>query len=222
MNSALLDPEIKPPPIEGARRLSEDLQELLREAAGRSVTIGQLEHALRGRGFAFSVLVLSLPFALPITIPGLSIPLGTVLMVMGFRIMMGQQPKLPGMILRHELSYKMLERIVAVGLKVAKWLEKFAKPRVTWLQSPVALRVVGLGIASGGLQLLLPLPPLIPFSNWFPAISVILLTAGMIERDGAITLSGFILNIGGWIYFIVMFVILGDGLMRFLRWMNFT
>ena len=41
-------------------RLSADLRDLLREAAGRSLTLGELEQTLKGRGFGLFVLLLAL------------------------------------------------------------------------------------------------------------------------------------------------------------------
>jgi hypothetical protein len=79
------------------------------------------------------------------------------------------------------------------------------------------LNLIGLGIASGGLLLCLPLPPLIPLSNTIPALSILLLTAGMVERDGLLVLLGYVTNLAAWLYFILMFVLLGDGLKALFR-----
>jgi len=60
----------------------------------------------------------------------------------------------------------------------------------------------------------MPLPPLIPFSNTIPAVSVLLLTAGLMERDGLLVLFGHVANIGAWIYFATMFTLAGSGVSR--------
>jgi hypothetical protein len=57
MTSPLLEPIIEPPVP--PRRLSSDLKDLLREAAGRSLTLGELEQILHGRGFALFILLLA-------------------------------------------------------------------------------------------------------------------------------------------------------------------
>jgi len=194
------------------RRLSADLQELLRETAGRAVTLGELEQILKGRGAALFLLLISLPFAFPIAIPGLSIPFGIVIMLLGLRITFGMKPSLPGFIQRREVSRAMLEKIVSYGLKLATKMEKLVKPRMHFLQRwPGMINLIGLGIASGGFLLSLPLPPLIPFSNTIPAVSVLLLTAGLMERDGLLVLFGHMVNITAWIYFCLMFTLAGSG-----------
>lgn len=185
-----------------ARRLSEDFEDLLRHAEGKAITLGQLEQKLQGRGFALFILLLSVPFCFPVAIPGLSIPFGVVILLLGLRIAMGRKPELPGFILRREIKYPTLEGIVRFGLKLCRQLEKVAKPRMHFLRnSRMAVNLIGIGMASGGLQLLLPLPSIVPLSNTLPAISVVLLTAGLIERDGVFVLSGYVLNALTWVYF---------------------
>jgi hypothetical protein len=212
MPAHILQPAIgepEPPP----HRLSEDLRDLLREADGRSMTLAELEEILKGRGFALFLLLLALPFSFPISVPGLSIPFGIVIMILGLRIVFGMKPALPGFILRREVPYHVLEKTVGFGLKLCARMEKLVRPRMHFLQRwPGMINLIGLGIFSGGFLLSLPLPPFIPLSNTIPAVSVILLTAGLMERDGLLVLFGHVFNVVGWVYFIVMFTLAGHGL----------
>ncbi len=202
-----------------ARKLSEDFGDLLRDTEGRGVTLGELEKRLQGRGFALFILIMSLPFCFPIAIPGLSIPFGVVILLLGLRIAMGHKPDLPGFILKKEISHKMLTKIVGLGLRVSRWIEKVARPRMHFLRrSRLAINLIGIGLASGGLQLLLPLPPLIPLSNTIPAVSVVLLTAGLVERDGVLVLSGYVVNLIAWVYFALMGAALGEAFRILMRW----
>ena len=202
---------VEPPPAPS--RLSSDLRELLHETAGRAMTLGELEAILQGRGFGMFLMLLALPFTFPIAIPGLSVPFGIVIMLIGVRIALGRKPSLPGFILARQIPQAMLEKIIRFGLKLSTKLEKIVKPRMHFLQRwPGMINLIGLGIASGGLLLSLPLPPLIPFSNTIPALAVLFLTAGLTERDGLLVLIGHCVNIAAWIYFSVMFVAAGHGI----------
>ena len=177
------------------------------------MTLRELEAILQGRGFGMFLMLLALPFTFPIAIPGLSVPFGIVIMLIGIRIALGRKPSLPGFILARQIPQAMLEKIIRFGLKLAIKLEKLAKPRMHFLQRwPGMINLIGLGIASGGLLLSLPLPPLIPFSNTIPALAVLFLTAGLTERDGLLVLIGHVVNIAAWIYFSVMFTVAGHGI----------
>jgi hypothetical protein len=217
MSPHLLEPSPGAEPLP-AQRLSDDLRRLLVQAGGRSLTLGELEEILQGRGFALFTLLLSLPFCAPISIPGLSIPFGIVITFLGVRILFGRKPQLPDFVLRRELKYATLERIVNLGLKLCTRMEKITRPRMEFVRTwPGMINLIGLGLASGGIQLLLPLPPLIPLSNTIPAISVVLLTAGLIERDGVFVLAGYFVNLGAWLYFALMFGAIGEGVRHLLH-----
>jgi hypothetical protein len=58
------------------------------------MTVDQLQTGLRGRGVAMLLLLLALPFCV-IPIPGLSIPFGIAVLLIGIRIAFRQKPWLP-------------------------------------------------------------------------------------------------------------------------------
>ncbi len=143
------------------------------------MTVDELQAALKGRGVAMLLLLLALPFCL-VPVPGLSTPFGLAVLLIGIRIMFRQKPWLPKFIRQRRISAPRLMKVLSGGIRFAKLMEKIVKPRMHFLHSwPGAMNLIGLGIAAGGLLLLLPLP--IPFSNMVPAWAVVLLTAGMME-----------------------------------------
>ena len=165
------------------------------------MTLGEIETRLRGRGFALLIMLLSAPFLVP-NIPGLSTPFGFAVCIMGLRIAIGRRPWLPQFVLRRELSYKLLDRIIRLLVKIVVRMERVVKPRMHFLQHwPGMLNLIGLGIFAGGFFLLLPLP--IPFTNTLPAVSILLLAAGMMERDGLFVLVGYATGLLAWAYLAV-------------------
>lgn len=194
------DPEHTPVLADAARpaRLSSDLAALRARSAGQSLTVDELEKALKGRGFAMLLLLLALPFCV-IPVPGLSTPFGIAVFLIGIRIAAGQKPWLPAFVLRKNISPARLARILDGGIRFARTMERCVKPRMRFLQRwPGMMNLIGLGIASGGLLLLLPLP--IPFTNMIPAWAVVLLSAGMMERDGLLVLLGHLMTLVSWAF----------------------
>ncbi len=172
-----------------AAKLSADLRAFLDAHANHEpVTLAQVERALAGRGFALMIAFMALPFCV-VPIPGLSTPFGAAIALMGFRLALGQRPWLPRFIVNHRMEGKRLRRVLSAGVRWSERLERFIRPRFGFMEWPVTRRLIGLCIAYCGFILFLPLP--IPLSNTFPAFALVLLSLGLMERDGALVLGGF-------------------------------
>ncbi|MFY9270418.1 MAG: exopolysaccharide biosynthesis protein [Candidatus Manganitrophaceae bacterium] len=182
-------------------RLSEDLRHILKEADGKGVTIGRIIDILHGRGFDVLVILLSLPFSTPIPLPGLSTPFGMILMFFGLRIALRKHPWLPQRLLRIEISFPTLTRIIHGALAVATRLEKILHPRLRFFKDWPSFNFLnGMAILTSAFVLALPLP--IPFTNTLPAWSIILMAAGMMENDGAVIMGGYLMAGLTWVYLV--------------------
>lgn len=199
-NPETVAPSVPGPAEPPVRRLSTDLKEILHLAEGKNMSIAELEQILQGRGFALFILILSAPFIIPT--PGLSVPFGIAIALLGLRIAIGQKPRFPGFILRKRLSHQTLSRIITPLIRLVEKIEKRIRPRLRYFREhPRAVNMIGLGIMSAGIILSLPLP--IPFSNGLPAFSIMALAAGMMERDGLLVLWGHFLGLLSWLYLLL-------------------
>ena len=121
--------------------------------------------------------------------PGFSIPFGLVVALIGTRMALGQKPWLPQKLLARELPAKFLPKLLATGSRILKFLERPLRPRLTFLHKQLIYRrLAGILIALSGLYLVLPLP--VPFSNGLPALTVLLLSAAALTRDGLCFIAG--------------------------------
>lgn len=194
-------------------RLSDELRAILDCAGGGALSLSQIVEVLRGRGFDVLVIILVLPFCQPIPLPWLSTPFGLALMFFGFRIALRQRPWLPAWLMRREISYETLHKIVTMATAVAKRLEKVIHPRLRFVKHWWSFNALnGLAIASSSFLLMLPLP--IPFSNSIPAWSIMLLALGMMEEDGAVIVLGYLMAGAAWTYLIMLWMLGEAGLAR--------
>jgi hypothetical protein len=179
-------------------QLSADLEALHARMNGESLTLGDLKQALKARGSAMLLVLLALPFCF-IAIPGLSTPFGIAICFIGASLVVGREPSLPHFIMRRRLSPARSTQLLTGGIKVARQMEKFVRPRLAFLHTgPAMLRLIGLGIVIASLGLMLPLP--IPFSNSIPAWAVVLLAIGMLEKDGLCVLLGHLTVVATWVF----------------------
>jgi hypothetical protein len=121
---------------------------------------------------------------------GISTPLGAVIAYLGVRLALGMEPRVPDRFRDRPIPRRVLGPVLRLAEKLLRWLERFMRPRLTFLTlSWPGRAVIGGMIAGSGLLLMLPLP--VPTSNFFPAITIVCLATGMTEDDGVTVLIGF-------------------------------
>ena len=170
-------------------KFSQELRDLAQQFAARPARLSDILAATQGRGFDLLLLLIALPFLTPIPLPGLSTPFGLVVLVIGARLALGRRPWLPESLLRRELPARFITKVLAAASRAVRWLEVPLRPRLDFLHAQwIYRRVAGTLIMLSGLLLLLPVP--IPLTNSFPALTVVLLAAGAMERDGLFFLAG--------------------------------
>ena len=171
------------------RTLSSQLARLAVHFANRPVQLGELTDVLQRRGYNAVLLFLAFPFVTPVPLPGFSTVFGAVIALLGLRMALAQQPWLPERLKARELPQRFLPKLLLTASRMFARLERLLKPRWLYPDFPAAFqRASGVIIVVCGLLLLLPLP--VPFSNAFPAFTIILLAAAGLERDGAVFIAG--------------------------------
>src|SRR5260370_11713861 len=113
-------------------RLSTDLETVHARVKDRALTLAELKQALKGRGSAMLLILLALPFCF-VAIPGLSMPFGIVICLIGTSLAIGREPWLPHFIMHRRLSTTRSAQLLTCALKVARQLEKFVRPRLALL-----------------------------------------------------------------------------------------
>jgi hypothetical protein len=172
------------------RKLSETLEQLITEFHTRRVTLREVIVVLQGRAYNLLMLLLAMPFLLPLPLPGLSTVLGTVIAVIALRLTLGQKPWLPARLLDRELPPKFFPTLLNGTRRVLRFLEVLLKPRLLWLTaSPQLNQLHAFVILLASFVLLLPLPP---GTNFPPAVCIVIMAGGLLERDGRFILAGYL------------------------------
>jgi hypothetical protein len=184
-------------PPQARLKFSQELHALAHQFSEKPAQLSEILMATRGRGFDLVLVLLALPFLTPLPMVGLSTPLGFVVFLIGARLAMGQRPWLPRRLLECEIPPRFLSTVLNAASRVVRWLELLLRPRLVFLHEQMVFRrVAGAIIMCSGLLLLLPVP--IPFTNTFPALTIVLIAAGAMERDGVFFVAGcavFVLSI---------------------------
>ena len=169
--------------------LAVDLQRLESAANGMPISVERLLETLSERGHAVAIFILSAPFVI-IPIPGLSTAVSVVLFGLSFGIILGGRAWLPGLVRRRQISPETLHRLMSGTRRVMNKVSKLVKPRLAWATHRSQHWLIGLSLIVATFIFALPLP--IPGNNIPPAIGLVLLSLGLIERDGLLVLLGHI------------------------------
>jgi len=166
--------------------LSQRLQAIIAQGGEASpLSFNALLERTEGRGLYLVILLLCLPFVLPVSIPGTSTPFGLGIAWLALRFALGRPTRLPSRLGDRPLGAKTRHLLLSGGQRVLRFLEKFVRPRRTaWLGWRTAQQWNAALLLLMALLLAIPLPPVPPFTNALPAYSIILITVSMMEEDG--------------------------------------
>ncbi|MCP8894111.1 exopolysaccharide biosynthesis protein [Shinella daejeonensis] len=173
------------------RKTSELLEDVIGSIRGDYVTLRDLLATMGENGLLLLCGFLSLPFLVPVSIPGVSTVFGAGIVLVSAAVTLNRLPWLPGRIADRRLESGRLVPVLERGVRFLKRIDRFFKPRLPFLTSGAMVnRVNGLALMGAGLLLMLPLS-LIPFSNTLPAVAALLLSAGISQRDGLVVAAGY-------------------------------
>jgi len=148
--------------------------------------------------------LLTVPFLLPVSIPGVSTVFGLAILLLGIGITFNTTPWLPRQIMDREIDAQRLKDVLQRGISIVARIEVVIRQRADALTyGRIAGRLNGIAIVAGAALLMLPLG-LVPFSNTLPAIAILLLCIGVSQRDGILVIGGYLMLVATIVYFTIL------------------
>lgn len=186
---------------DGGNTLSQTLHQVADSLTTETVQVRTLLEKAGEHGLLFFCMLLTVPFLIPVSIPGVSTAFGLVIILIGVGVMLNRVPWLPEFIMKREIKTADLVPALHRGASTFSRLDNLSKPRLSALTSGLVInRLNGLALIFGAVLLLFPLS-LIPMSNTLPALAILFLAVGSLQRDGVLILLGYIMLIATVLYF---------------------
>jgi hypothetical protein len=191
--------------------LGEKLNLVIDNLPPNGVTLIEILEIIGNDSLMLVTIFLSLVFLVPVSIPGVSTVFGSAILLIGITRLFQRKLWLPKRIASPSLS---TERLTSGLNRALVWfhrLEKISRPhRLGWFVNSRAADLVNkLSFILAALLLMVPFG-FIPFSNTLPAIALIFLAVGIIQKDGGSILLGHLSNVATIIYFSAL--VAGGGL----------
>ena len=170
-------------------KLSKELNRFFfEEERGDTVTLENVLDLAGERIFGFLFVILSLPSALPLPAPVISIPFGFVMIILAAQLIIGRkEPWLPAKFVNRPIKVKTAQKFVKGGIPWLQKIEAVTRPRLPFVCTTFPGKII-IGIAITLMSVCMMIP--IPGTNTLPAIGIFVTGFGLLEDDGAISLAG--------------------------------
>ncbi|MFN3636143.1 MAG: exopolysaccharide biosynthesis protein [Rhizobium rhizophilum] len=177
------------------------LEDVIRSMDAEHVTLRQILEKMGESGLLLLCGLLSLPFLVPVSIPGVSTVFGAGIVLIGIAVTFNRFPWLPSKLADRKLERSKLVPVLERGLTILCKVDRYVRPRLLGLTTGgLVNRVNGLVLTFAGVLLMMPLS-FIPFSNTLPGVAILLLSTGISQRDGGVVLAGHLLVVLTILYF---------------------
>jgi hypothetical protein len=188
------------------RTTSETLALVVVENKNHTMSVGDIKNSMHERGFGILLAIASLPLCLPIPVPPgyttfFSIPLFifSIQMIFGMRA-----PWLPVWITKKQVKRATLEKLIEKANPWLRKIEKHLKPRLTYISVRAWERIIGIFSFVFALSISLPLP----LTNFPPGWGILIMSLGLLSKDGLTILVGMIIGtIGVGITMVILFLL---------------
>lgn len=180
--------------------LSGVLDKIVEETDGDEASLGDILDVFAGRAFGPLLLVPALLAVAPTgAIPGMSIVIGTLILLIAIQILFGvRRPWMPQRLLQINFPRRKLVSAVEKSRRPVSWIDRLMSPRLEWLSEPPFVQ----GVAVICIALAATMYPLalVPFGVAVPGLAIAMLGLGLTAKDGALIVIGFALAaIAGWL-----------------------
>ena len=179
---------------------SKKLMEIQKELPKDNITLKQLIDLMSTEGIQFLIIILLAPFLIPASIPGSSTPFGILIILLEISFLLNKPLYIPNFIGKYEINRSTVLKLFEILEKVLGYVEKISKPRGTISTKKHILQLNAIVSILLSVLLFLPLP--IPFTDFTPAVSMLLLSVSSLESDSYLMILGYIATVLTIIYFL--------------------
>lgn len=174
---------------------SELLQLIVVQNHNEVISVGEIKDSLHERGFGVLLAIAALPLCLPVPVPpGYSTFFSIPLFIFSVQMMWGMNsPWIPRWLAVKQIKKINLDKMV---LRATPWLRKiesYLHPRLTYISTRAWERIIGIFAFIFSLSIALP----IPLTNFPPGWGILIMSLGLLSKDGLTIIAGMIVGTVG-------------------------
>ncbi len=169
------------------------IEDVVSKSSSDRIPVRDLIEAMESVGFGLAMMIFAFGVIIPMPppVPGIiSIPLVifSLQMIAGY-----SSPKLPKKFSDMSVKRSVLAMLVQKSSPYIRKVERLLQPRWAFMTSQVAERVIGIFTLLFSVFVLLPLP----LSNFLPGLGVLIISFGLLGKDGLVIVAGIVVGMVG-------------------------
>lgn len=174
---------------------SEMLTKVVKNNNNDSITVEEIKNSLNERGFGILMAVASLPLCLPFPAPpGYTTFFSIPLFIFSIQMIFGMDsPWLPEWICRKKIRRTKLANFIEKAVPLLHKIEKLLKPRMINGNIEKWEKLIGFSSFIFAISIAIPLP----LTNLPPGYGILIMSLGLLSKDGLTILIGLIIGIIG-------------------------
>ena len=185
----------KPKPLSPAILPSVTLTSFLKFDPRQTTKVQGILDIFHENGFALAMILFALPVAIPLPWPpGFTTIIGIPLFVLSIQMILGySNVVLPKKFRDFQLKNSTLIMLATKSIPTLQFIELRLKPRWGFAKSVYCEQFIGIISLICSIAIAIPLP----FTNSIPAWGIVIMTLGLLKRDGLVIIVGVLVAVIG-------------------------
>ncbi len=169
------------------------LEDVINSSSTDRLPVADIIGAMEGVGFGLAILIFAFGIIIPLP-PPLPSLISIPLVIFALQMMAGYKaPRLPTRIGKYTVKRSVLASLVRQSSPYIGKVEKILKPRLSFMVTLAMERFVGFFIFIFATFILIPMP----LSNFIPGLGILVMSFGLLGRDGLAILVGMAIGLMG-------------------------
>lgn len=183
---------------------SQILEDVARNKSVDKVTLFEIKTALHECGFSILMIIFSLPLSVPIPVPpGYTTVFSIPLILFSLQLLLGfDSPWMPKWLEKKSFQRSTLALVVEKTSPTLKKIEKFMKPRISFIFYGPGEKFLAFIMLLCAISIAIPLP----LTNFIPAIGIVLISLGIMNKDGLLSILGVFISLCGFVLTLIIII----------------
>lgn len=169
------------------------IEDAVNQSTADRINISDLVDAMQSVGYGLVMMIFSFALVIPLP-PPLPSVVAIPLLIFSTQLMLGyESAKLPKIFSKFSVKRSIVLVLVQKSAPYIGKIERILRPRLLFITSNFFERIIGFFILIFSCFVIMP----IPFSNFIPGLGILIISFGLLGKDGLVIICGLIVGIIG-------------------------